>query len=307
MYGHGIPEATTVTAGTPVPAVRAFHTLLFLILVLLLWMASPLHAGEYDDLPWTEGEGRVTFETITPVEARERALDLARKDAVAQVTGIQFTSRTDRVQIESGAQMIDRMAQSTAAETHGLIVAEEILETPIEQIEGVLQMVCRIRAKVEIENRKPDPAFRLQARLLGPESRVFRSGEELVLELEATKDCHVTVFDVSTDGTYSVLIPMERLPDNRLSAGRPKTLPSDEDRRHSPIIVGLRPDREMEEGFLFIVATREQRPFLSNEMTDLGGEFVPTARADLADFNRWLLDIAPDRRTKAEVFYSVVP
>lgn len=297
MRGNRRPDRRR-SAGTWGPAIA--------LLALTLVAGTPAHAG-YEDLPWTTGVGRVTVETITPQQAREEALALARRDAVAQVAGLQIDSSTDRVQIEAGDQMMDRFRQINSARTHGHIVEEEILACKPELVDDLMQMVCTIRARVAVENRRPDPSFKLRADLVGPESRVFRSGEQLILELEATKDCYVTVFNVATDGTYSVLIPSERLPDNRLAGGRTAEFPSEKERRHSPIRVYADPERDTTEEYFYVVATLEPHPFLSNEKTDLGHNLAATAKADPAAFSRWLLDISPERRTSAEVFYSIVP
>jgi hypothetical protein len=294
---------TDKMAGACAPAVVTLAALA----ILLNLLPSRANGGDYDNLPWTQGEGRVTFETISPKQAREEALDLARRRAVANVTGYQVSSTADRVRIQSGNEMMDRFRQITASEVHGHIVEEEILGYRTDMIDEALQMVCTIRARVAVDARKPDPSFRLQSKLLGPESRVFRSGEQLILELQATKDCYVTVFNVATDGSYAVLIPTERLSNCRLVAKQAQQFPSKDERVISPIRVYAEPDRETTEEYFFIVATLEQYPFLSNELTELGNNLVATPKASPSDFSRWMLQIPPDQRTTSDVFYSIVP
>jgi hypothetical protein len=63
---------------------------------------------------------------------------------------------------------------------------------------------------------------------LGGGKRSFRLGETIHFRARSGRDGYLTVVDLGTDGTVSVIFPNELVPDNRVRAGQQITLPTPE-------------------------------------------------------------------------------
>lgn len=56
----------------------------------------------------------------------------------------------------------------------------------------------------------------------------LRVGDLAAIQFEVDRDCHVTLFDFSTDGSITVLFPNRFQPDNRVRAGRIYRIPPED-------------------------------------------------------------------------------
>ena len=68
---------------------------------------------------------------------------------------------------------------------------------------------------------------KFKARVWTEQDRL-RIGDEAVVCFEVGQDCHVTIFDYSTDGSITVLFPNRFQPDNRARPGRTYRIPTEE-------------------------------------------------------------------------------
>lgn len=127
----------------------------------------------------------------------------------------------------------------------------------------------------------------------------FRAGDELILTVNSTQDCYLTVFNVLLNDTVTVLVPSPYLREVVVQAGVAFQLPSESLRQQGfrLRITPMTGQRESEE-LLLAVATKTKIPFR--------GTTVQTAQAALTAINRWLIDIPLDQRTEASVLYRIV-
>lgn len=291
-------------AGTSVPAV-----LLTVLCLGSLWAADVSMAGEYDNLPWTPGEGIVTLGDQSMNEAKEQALRLARNQAIETVTGVLVRSVTERVQQEAGNVYVDQFREITSLETAGHIVEQtEPLYRVDPAADGLFQVICEIRARVAVEDEEPNTSFVVDVDLKDRADKTYRSGDEMILEIQSTRDCFLTVFNVYSDGTSALLMPSGAAPDNHLRAGASLELPRAEDRRRGVAFpVYALEDREITVEHIFVVATLDEHPFIVGERTEADGDFIPVLEATPEQLTRWMLKIPRNRRARAETFYSVIP
>lgn len=68
---------------------------------------------------------------------------------------------------------------------------------------------------------------KFKARIWTEDDRL-RIGDPAQVFFEAERDCYVTVFDFSTDGSITILFPNRFQPDNRVKAGRVYSIPSED-------------------------------------------------------------------------------
>lgn len=262
-----------------------------------------------DNLPWTVGEGRVTLTDQTIDEARDHARNLARKDAIENATGsFLLHVSDDYVKQEAGDSHFERYSQAIRREVSGRIVGERNVDfDQDEPAPDVLQVICRLEARVAVQKQERNSAFEVRVDLLGNDSGIFRQGEEMVLEIRASLDCWVTVFNVYADGTVAVLLPNAKIPGNQVKAGTPFVLPNhnDPEQKEVHFLLGVPEGQQRTEEYIAVVATLDEYSFLSNTMTDYGPEYIPAFEAALGEFNNWILKIPASERAEAEVFYSI--
>jgi len=277
--------------------------------------------GEIDtsDLPWTTGRAEVPFTEITPAQAREKALELARRDVVEKaVAGIRVKVVDDLWKGEEGDEIIERYSRLVHCEVSGRIVAEK---EPIFQFvagdSGGLVCVCTLTAKVIEEHQERDPGFIFndvglytqvtEKEIVPNTAGVFRNGERVVLAVEVSRDCYLTVFNVYEEGSVLQVVPNEEMPVNFVTAGRRHEFPSAEDRQRSvELPVSIPPGRKSCLESFVIVATLDEYPFRSEEKVLLPGGNIPQYKTAFDRMNRWLLHIPADRRVEAHLSYTIV-
>ena len=106
----------------------------------------------------------------------------------------------------------------------------------------------------------------------------YQIGDRILVHLQASQNCYLTLLNVSSDGALTVVYPNALHKDNFLPAGQSITIPGPQDgfdyRLEGP------PGTEQ----LKAIATRERRVILPDELTEEGTIFrtaepVPGARA----------------------------
>lgn len=284
--------------------------------VAVLLVAASLFPGaiagetvDRENLPWTAGEGRVTLSDQTIQEARDQARRAAEKDAIENATGsFSIRASDDYLKQETGDSLIERFSRTIRREISGRIV--DIRHVDIDQEEpapDVLQIICRLEARVAVEKQERNSAFEVRVDLHGNETGIFRAGEELVLEIRSSLDCWVTVFNVYADGTAAVLLPNARMPDNRVTADDVFLVPDhgNPTQKFIHFRLALPENQKRTEEYIAVVATLREFSFLSNTLTDYGQGYIPAYEAAVTELNNWILQIPRNERAEAEVFYSI--
>jgi hypothetical protein len=276
----------------------------------LLLLSGVAAANEFEDLPWTQGVGKVLVGDRNLPEAKERALNLARSDAIAQANPeYRIRSTATRMVQESEESYHDFFSRIVRREVSALIVKERRPTFDyVEIADGELQVVCKLEARVAPDDQQRDLGFMVQVKLANRESGIYRTGEEMILEVLPSRDCFVTIFCIYSDGTVSVLIPNKMMQDNHLKGGQIHQFPSEHQQKREGIHFRLTipDDRDQLQESIQVVATLEEYPFSSFRMSDLGGSYLATFEAAWEELNSWLIRIPANRRTGGEVFYSIV-
>ena len=70
------------------------------------------------------------------------------------------------------------------------------------------------------------PAFRINLTVDKGEGAVYKPGETIKISVQPTRDCYITIIDITTSGKVYVLFPNEYEKDNFVRAGQKFTIPS---------------------------------------------------------------------------------
>lgn len=264
---------------------------------------------------WVEAIGEAYLTNITPEEAKRRALENARQEAIRYVVGVRISSVTHARQIglynSTGDQEELQESFATICEQtcSGKIVEERAprwrtytIADPKSPLPITVYRVY-LRAKVVREEGKTDPTFNMGVKL---NKDVFQDGDEITMRIWASEDCYLTVLNIAANDTVYVLLPHEYRRDNFILGGRAIEVPNAEERAIGiHYRVHLPEGQEVATEFIKIIATRNFYEF-GKSLKKVGGfPFVPTPRGALVELQRWLVRIPIDERAEAMAVYEI--
>ncbi|MEW6325541.1 MAG: DUF4384 domain-containing protein [Nitrospirota bacterium] len=177
------------------------------------------------DLPagWTEGDGIAPFGgDISFEEAKSRAKDMARRDAIEKAAG----SNVKGSSVVYNYQLVEDLVSSV---TRGVIEEEVVLLEKTEEMRKdgrVTGLVfhTKIRAKVRLNKAGHGDNFTVQASL---NKSSFQEGEEALISVRPSADGYVYIFSVSQDEQVWVLFPNSMMPQDFVKGGREFVFPPD--------------------------------------------------------------------------------
>ncbi len=270
---------------------------------------------------WVDATGECYQDlNMTREEATQHALKQAERNAIAKKCGIAVSAQTLQLQSETQQDFHESFIQLSLSAVYGRIVEKkEPLWAPVENVqfspgEPPIPLYCvTLRAKVAKEKGKPDPSFQVTLKL-NDDKLTFREGEEMILHISPTKDCYITVFNVLSDGTVLILFPPQGHTQQVARARQKLSLPSEAERRQGVHFrVGLMPGKTQDTEYVWVVATKDDIPFLPRETKEfsidlpiLSGKVVlPTYQSALEEISRWLVSIPLDKRYIAMEQYHI--
>lgn len=265
----------------------------------------PIQAAEQEEeATRVKVTGEVAYTDISPTEASRRALEDARRRAIAKVVGVSVRSEEVGATFEEPEGIREFFSRVSRTSYQGRIVREEVLDWSEEVMHphGDRSPPINIRkveleAWVVIEEGRPDPSFQVETKA---NRTLLRSGESLELSISCTMDCYVTVLNLTADDRVAVLFPNRFEPDARLEAGAVRRVP--EAGAHYRLSVQTLPGHSKNVEWTKVIATRD--PFPISLIASAGqGE---DRRLDIASLNRLLLSVPVDRRTESSLSYSVL-
>jgi hypothetical protein len=229
----------------------------------------------------------------TPEQARREALQRARDEAVVRAAGVRVAAQQLRLRSEeSDGTLRDGYSSLVETSTEGRIVEEQVTyRTRLENDIPIYEVT--LAAVVELEEGTADPGFTLD--LATPTgTRMIRDGEPLVLEVTASRRCHLTLIRIGSDGGLELLLPGPPAREIVLDAGRTMRIPA----QSSGFLIRARlsPGQEREHEGLLAVATMDPVTF-TLEAGGTGDRFTA--------LNRWLLRIPVARRAQALWEYEI--
>lgn len=284
----------------------------------LVWaVASSGQPSTCRDLPqarkladdWIEAWGEARVEGITPEEARGKALEVARGEAIACAVGIDVHSLDYRAIEEGGASFRDVFLSFSRQTSSGRVVDQRRpqwseCKIPIPgQSLPITVYQARIEVKVARQEGRPDPGFAVQ---VTPNKEKFTDGERMQLEITATRSCHVTVLNITAADTVVVILPHEYRPASYVEPGDTLRMPDEHEKAMGisyPVTV---PEgrRQVTERILVIATKTEPSLQAGWRRTGLHNQ-VPTRRAALVHLMRWLIQVPREEWTEDDVVYRV--
>lgn len=281
-----------------------------LLLVMCLAMPGIGWAQLSQEAQTVEVERRVYAGDKTPNEARRQAIEEAQAEAIRQVVGTQVQVDRENVTIETGSDIVNRFSQFIRTGASGRVVDHEVLEDKRQELQGEIFQYIRLRATVQPEQGQPDPGFEVSLQL-NDEDHVFvdrgtrTKSDEVVAELEVTRDAYITLFSVTPD-TLQVIWPNSVTEDTFVPANTTVEFPPRELREAGVHLRLQVPEGESQvTERLVAVATKNPITFQTVPAYQVQEGALSTAQASVQALNRWLVEIPLDQRALATVTYDV--
>jgi len=179
---------------------------------------SPVYSA---DCSWIETSGEAVVENVTAEEAKQAALNRARTKAVEGVSGINVQGST---LVKDFALVADFIRTLTS----GHVVDEKVLgwdsKTYQDRPDAPPVTVYKVNLRTCVKAAEAgDPYFKVKAELNRP---VFMAGDEARITAGCTRDCYLTIVNISADNNISILYPNKIEPAGRMKGGATYTFPS---------------------------------------------------------------------------------
>lgn len=249
----------------------------------------------------TTGEAFVV--NITPEEAQHLALKRARVEAIEKVCGIRIQAET----LVRNYSVENEIIHSIA---YGHIVSEEVLDwkanlfqqSPKRPPEFSYQV--KIKTTVEQIKDDPDPFYKVKLKL---NKTVYKSGDEMVINVQVTKPSYISVLNICADDSVVLLFPNQIRKDCLVNAGETYQIPSKADQEDVlKLQVSTLPGHKKNTEYIKVLATRE--PIYLLESLNVQGNYGVSDSMKFAakEIARMVSSIPVKDRAVATASYQVV-
>ncbi len=264
---------------------------------------SPLKSGE---CRWVTVTSKIHGLNRTPEEAKQEARQEARKLAVEKVLGVKIHEVQQLFKGETNKGIYDNFSQLIHSEVSGKITEEKESKYRSFFENQIPIYTCRLTAKVCAEKGEPNPGFKVNL-ILNHKDKIYREGDDLILQILPSEDCYLTVFNVLSNGQVRLLFPNEMMPENKITANKWSSVPSEADlARGIHFRMGILPDKDEDTEEILVVATLQECPFITREKSNDGFSYIPTYVGAFLELNKWLIAIPREERTQAEAIYRII-
>jgi len=272
---------------------RKLYLMVLLVSVcVLLFSEQPQIINLSND--WYEVTVSVPIVNITPVQAREQAIQKACQMAIEQFAGIEVTGRTSLIQSESNNEItMDHFSKLTNQVSNGIILEKKLIKEENITENNLLYKCVTVKLKVGKQQGESDPYFSLDASL---NKTYFQESEELFLRVTPTKDCYLTILNIMSDENVVTIFPNQYRDDNFAKAGDVFELPNQSDIKQGIMFkVNLLPEKFKDAEIIKIIATKEPVSIKINSDFNTAFEAL----------QNWLVKIPRDQIEEVDLQYFI--
>jgi len=247
---------------------------------------------------WVSCSGEAFVRNITVEEAHNLALQRAMQDAVEKACGIAVQSETLVKNFMTAGDFVHAISQGRVVEEKDM--QWETVSIPADKPDRppVIMVRVTMNARVLSETGEADPNFRIS---LIMDKREFLSGEEAVFQIQAARDCHVTLLNLAANDSVYVLFPNNVQKDNFLKAGEIVKIPEGGFKIRVATLPGHARDSEV----VMAIATKQNFRFFEESDMDPKPGSVGTPRFAALKLARILSGIPKSERVEDLKVYTV--
>ncbi len=268
-------------------------------IIILLLIFSTLQAQS-----WVKATSEpVVIQNITPEQAFYRAKQNARKKAIRKVLGTHIQQSTIVQNATFAGEFIH-------AFSYGHILNENVENVDIkirQRSSGQMPtLTCEVTMNCEVieEKGKPDLSFKVKAEL---NSLSFTDGDEMIIRVKSTKECYITVLNITATDDIYVLFPNQYRRKNKVLADETIEIPSVDDRQRGlHFRVSSLPGHKEDTEYIKVLATRQPIGFLEDIDEESGFKKFKNNKYALTELAQWLTMVPANERAEDFVSYIIV-
>ena len=247
--------------------------------------------------------GVAAIANLTPEEAQNLALKRARQNAIEEVCGVSVQAETLIHNNMLAADFIHSVS-------YGRIIDEEILSWNADVTRESkrhppsVAYRIKIRARVKPEKGNPDPYYQVS---VGLNKKVYRSGDEMIIRVKATKPSYISVLNFAANGGVTLLYPNRLRRNNHIKALKSCQIPSEADRNDVlKLQVSTLPGHRKDTEFIKVIATRQPIHLLDGLLTQGQYGVMDTVNLAAVEIARLVSAIPLKDRAEQTVFYEIL-
>lgn len=257
------------------------------------------------DGTWVETSASCLAVNISVDQAKKKALDDARSEAIKQVVGVRVSEETFRnvsevITGDNASQFNDLFSKFNRTSSYGKIVEESVIYKS--ELEGDYpRYTAYLRARVVEEKGIPDPAF--TAEIVIGNSILYDRGsldknDKLMFKLWASTDSYLYLFNILSNDSVQLILPNEFIPDNSFITSKSEQIFEKKIKNTGMTFPVMLPEgkESVTEG-LMLIALKEKVDFVSPNLSP--GGIISTYKAAITDIMNWLVGIPLEKRTES--------
>jgi hypothetical protein len=252
---------------------------------------------------WVKCFGEAVVRSITFEETQVLAKNRARLDAIEKVCGIALQAESmvknfilagDFIHSISSGNVIDEKDMQWITET----IPQENPDSP-----PLINIKLTMSAKVVCERGMQDPSFKIDLKL---NRTVFHPGDEVIINVKATRDCFLTVLNLSADDSVRILFPNRWQTDCFIAADIEMEIPEKSFRESGfHVRVANLPGHNIDNEIVKVIATKQKINILSEVNSTTGFGLMGTPKIALTKLARWISEIPVSERAESTLLYEI--
>lgn len=260
-----------------------------------------------------ETSGTYNGANITPEECQQKALEIARSEAIKQVVGLNIKEEiyhnvSETMINNNPEEYIDLFSRLSHSTANGRILKEDYAFTT--KFENDIPIyTAHLHALVVTEKINPDPGFEVKINL---SKDVFYDrdsdeyNDEVNFKIWASKDCYLYLFNIMFNDSVQLVIPNKVIENNFYQEGM-ETQEFEKQIKNLNIKfrVKLSEGKTIAREAFYLIALKDKVDFTSSNLSKDQSSIIPTYRAAITDITNWLIKIPSDRRTEAFASFEI--
>lgn len=170
-------------------------------------------------------------ENISIKQLKAELMDVARKDAIAQIAGQQVYASQSFSETEEKIgdtyEVFEKFTQMMSTEVQGRIIEEKEPIWKLSMSGQSISLSLKYEGKVAKESGKEDPAFTLE---FSTTKSVYQIGEPVEMVAKVSKDAYLTVFSILPDNSVSIIFPNAYMNDNKVGSFQARAIPNENEK-----------------------------------------------------------------------------
>jgi len=252
------------------------HDKVYIVYLAISFLACSLQINGQKTIKVSEAIGECVIANITPEEARLKAIENAKQEALRKAGVPEIINLTNILDTESSDEEFRQaFYELSSSEISGVISEFEVLqEQSYVANNGQLIKMIVISAHVKKISIKGDPEYAFSVTGI---KRYYRNNEIFEFTITASRNSYARVFLIEEGNKVTMVYPNLYEQAELIPANQNRTFPI-----NNAIEYSFFTEKNKEINNLIFVLTKQEIPFLKN--------------VDYANIMNWIYDISPDSR-----------